>query len=323
MTDARPVVWIVGSLNVDLVVRVATHPRPGETVLGGDLARFPGGKGANQAAAAALAAGDRAVVRMLARHGRDAEAELVREALHSRGVDLTAVAATDAPTGVALITVDDGGQNAIVVASGANRLLAPPDVDAALAAHPPSLVLSQLETPIGLLTHLAAWCRARRIPLVLNAAPPAPLGAGVMSALDTLIVNEHEAAALGAPFDAAGGAAHRRRAARAAAEALVRRGPRLVVITLGGDGVAWAGAEGGTLTAARVRVVDTTGAGDAFCGAFAAARAIGADPADAVAFGAAAGTLAVTRPGAIPSLPRRSEIDGALRRRAQQRRSGS
>jgi ribokinase len=318
VTDAKPVVWVVGSLNVDLVVRVPAHPSPGETVLGGDLERFAGGKGANQAAAAALAAGDRAVVRMLGRHGRDADAELVRGALGSRGVVLEAVEATDAPTGVALITVDRRGQNAIVVSSGANARLTADDVDAALGAHPPTIVLSQLESPLDVIAHLATRCAELGVPLVLNAAPPAALPEAVWRALDTLIVNEHEAAALGAPFDAYGPVTEagpaRRRAARTAAAVLARRGPSTVVITLGADGVAWAGASLGEQQALAVDVVDTTGAGDAFCGAFVAARATGAGVEDAVAFGVAAGALAVTRPGAIPSLPDRAEIEAALRR---------
>ncbi|MBA2667370.1 MAG: ribokinase [Trueperaceae bacterium] len=317
----KRVVLVVGSLNVDLVVRVASHPRPGETVAGGDLARFPGGKGANQAAAAALASGTDVVVRMLGRHGPDADGALVRAALHERGVDLESVHTTlDAPTGVALITVDDEGQNAIVVSGGANHALSAADVDAALrgggGGGVPSLVLTQLETPLVVVAHLAARCALEHVPFVLNAAPPLPLPDGLWSSIDTLIVNEHEAAVLGASAasSVAPGADRRARrvAALDAADTLAARGVGTVIITLGEAGVVWAGASRGEREAFQVDVRDTTGAGDAFCGAFVAARATGADVETAIAFAAAAGALAVGREGAIPSLPSRAEIEALL-----------
>jgi ribokinase len=329
MTPRRPVVWVVGSLNVDLVVRVEAHPQPGETVLGGDLMRFPGGKGANQAAAAALAAGPAARVRMLGRTGADADGEMLLAALRARDVDIGAVTVADAPTGVALITLDRHGQNAIVVSSGANRLLTPDHVDEALAEEAPSIVLTQLETPLHTVVHLARHCAAHGVPLVLNAAPPVPLPDVVWHALDTLIVNEHEAAFLDAdparqpspkadatatvaPSTPPADGESRRRNGLDVAERLAARGPRAVIVTLGADGVAWAGTSRGTLPGFPVDVVDTTGAGDAFCGAYVATRADGADVAAAVRFASAAGALAVTRPGAMPSLPGRAEIDATL-----------
>ncbi|CAN5769599.1 ribokinase [soil metagenome] len=260
---------------------------------------------------------------MLGRHGPDADGALVRAALHERGVDLESVHTTlDAPTGVALITVDDEGQNTIVVSGGANHALSAADVDAALrgggggGGGVPSLVLTQLETPLVVVAHLAARCALEHVPFVLNAAPPLPLPDGLWSRIDTLIVNEHEAAVLGASAasSVAPGADRRARrvAALDAADTLAARGVGSVIVTLGEAGVVWAGASRGEREAFPVDVRDTTGAGDAFCGAFVAARATGADVETAIAFAAAAGALAVGREGAIPSLPSRAEIEALL-----------
>jgi len=279
-------VVVVGSLNHDITVAAERHPAPGETVLGRTLTTASGGKGGNQAVAAARAG---ARVAMVGRVGADAAGDALLGALRAAGVDTTHVRARgDAPSGTALIVVDDAGENTIVVVPGANAQLAGADVDAALGDHGAArpVVLAQLE--IGDEAVAAAARGAGR--LVLNASPARPLDRAVLGAADPLVVNQGEAAAL-TGADATG--------LDALLAAALRLGARSVVVTRGADGATWADGDSRIHAAApAVRVVDTTGAGDVFAGTLAARLAGGDDPEAALAAAVEAGAAAVGWPGA-------------------------
>ncbi|MBI4506706.1 MAG: ribokinase [Chloroflexi bacterium] len=302
-------VIVVGSCNVDYTVETERLPTPGATVLGAAFRSALGGKGANQAVAAARLG---AQVRMAARVGADAAGEALLSALLRAGVATSAVARDPrTPTGVALIVVDRAGQNLIAVAPGANGRLSARDVAPALAdLAPADIVLAQLEVPIAAV--LAAFRAARRsgAATLLNAAPALPASAlAVLLRLTTvLVVNEDEAAALaGVPIEGWS-------TARAAAGALLGLGPALVVVTLGAKGaLAVTATEEIAQPAFAVHSVDATGAGDAFCGAL--ATWYGRAPlAEALALAAAAGALATTRRGAQPSLPTARAVRRLARR---------
>jgi len=302
----REMVLVVGSLNQDLVVPVPRHPRPGETAIGGGLARHPGGKGANQAVAAARMG---AAVRMIGRVGDDAFGQALIANLEREGVDTSGVRAlSGVPTGVALITVDPRGENAIVVSPGANARLGPEDLSPAEFTGA-RVVLLQLEVPLDAVREAARLGKEAGARVILNAAPAQRLPEELLALLDLLVVNEHEAAAIleATPPETP-------EEALAQARALARRVP-VSVITLGEKGLVYASGEtSGHLPAFPVQAVDTTAAGDAFVGALAAALAEGAPLSDALRLGAAAGALAATRPGAQPSLPRRDEAVALLAR---------
>jgi ribokinase len=299
-------VALVGSLNMDLVVRSPRIPQPGETILGSGFRAVPGGKGANQAVAAARLG---ARVSMVGRVGQDAFAGPLLENLAADRIDYTFVVRDgEAATGVALIVVDDTGQNSIVVASGANMRLSPSDVDAAQApirdAH---VLLLQLESPLDTVTHAAHIARAHRVTVILNPAPARPLPPDLLPLVDVLIPNETETALLtGMPVDDLTGA-------RAAAALLRKAGVGTVILTLGERGALLAGERGEeTFPAFDVEPVDTTAAGDAFVAGFAVALAEGNTLAEAVRWGNAAGALATTRLGAQPSLPTRRALEKLL-----------
>lgn len=298
--DGRPVplhrhdVVVVGSANADLVVQVGRHPAPGETVLGSDLAVYPGGKGANQAVAAARLG---ARVALLGRVGTDGHGRLLRESLRRDGVELSHLHDTPAASGVAMIAVGPRGDNSIIVAPGANSLLSEDDVwGAAPLLRSAPIVSLQLEIPMPAV--LAAARLARRA--VLNLSPATPVPDELLALCDPLVVNEHEAAlVLGGMGDAA-----------QQAKALLALGPRSVVITLGADGAVTA--EDGAVQpvpSPRVAPVDTTGAGDAFAGALAWRLARGDALADAAAFAARVGAATVRRPGAQNSYPTLAEVE--------------
>lgn len=314
-------VVVVGSANVDLVVDVPRHPGGGETILGGDLRRNPGGKGANQAVGAARAGGaDTTFVGAL---GNDDAADLLLASLVRGGVRTDLVERVDVPTGTALITVSPDGENAIVVAPGANSHVT---IGAAQAARVAAadVVLAQLEVPLDVVRAVAAARRPGSL-MVLNAAPSRDLPDDVWDALDVLVVNEHEAADLTGstvraepptrdPRDVRGapGAASGVVDPAALATLLLDRVPA-VVVTLGGEGslVAERLPGGSLLTsvpAIRVDAVDTTGAGDTYCGVLVAALARGADLPRAARLAAAAGALAVTRPGAQDAVPDAADV---------------
>ncbi|GAB3158079.1 ribokinase [Myceligenerans halotolerans] len=297
-------VVVVGSANVDVVVEVPHHPRGGETVLGGDLRRTPGGKGANQAVAAARAGGaDTTFVGAL---GQDDAAELLLSSLERAGVRTDLVERVDAATGAALITVAPDGGNAIAVAPGANSHVR---IDTARSARitEAAVVLLQLEIPLDAVRSAVAATRPDAL-VVLNAAPSRRLPDDVWFRIDILVVNETEAADLTDDL-AAERTGRTDRDATALATALLVHVPA-VVITLGGAGslVAERGSTPVMIPAFPVRVVDTTGAGDTYCGVLAAALSRGASLHVAAGLAAAAGALTVTRPGAQDAIPTAAEV---------------
>ena len=301
-------VVVVGGVNTDLVTRTKTLPRPGETILGDDFAVVGGGKGAN-AAVAAVRLG--ATVSLAARVGDDDFGQARLADLTREGIDIGQVRrVAGTASGVALIVVDARGENTIVVAPGANALLSPEDV-ASLAVGPGDVLLVQLESPFDATTAALRQARAAGATTVLNAAPYDPACLPMLPLVDLLIVNEIEASDLLArpqtTLDTAPDAI----------AAMLQRGPGAAAITLGPLGaIIGRGGEQRHLPAPSVAVVDTTAAGDAFCGALAAGLAAGDDLFGAAARAVIAGSLAVTKSGAQPSLPHREEIEQFL---AQQR----
>jgi len=286
-------VVVVGSANVDLVMRVPRLPAPGETVIGGTFSRAPGGKGANQAAAAATLG---ARTWLVGRVGRDDLGDWTRSDLQTIGVDGSALGTSDAPTGVAQIWVDDAGENAIAVASGANA-----DVDAAFVTATVrsidverAVVLANLEIPDDAVAAAAAAAAERGWPFVLNPAPARPVEPDVLARVAVLTPNRTEAAALAPSIDA-----------------LFDAGVDTVVVTLGGDGaeVHRAGRDVHRQPAFAVDVRDTTGAGDAFSATLAWAIAEGRDLGEAVRLAAGAGALATRAVGARASLATRDELE--------------
>ncbi|MCW3819046.1 ribokinase [Micromonospora sp. DR5-3] len=299
MTSGRIVV--VGSLNMDLSIRVPRLPSPGETVAGTELVRGAGGKGANQALAARRLGAHVALVGMV---GADQFGAELRDSLSGDGVDVSGVMVTaDAATGVALIVVGPDGENMITISPGANAKLATPKLHALLDGA--QALLLQLEIPIDACRAAADAARSSGVPVVLNAAPlpqhPSPDLAELIRRSDVLVVNETEAAGL-AP-DATN--------ATSAASALRNLGVAEVVVTLGGNGAIAASPTGIThVPAFPVDAVDTVGAGDAFCAEFALARtASGTDLRTATRRACAAGALAASRRGAQAALPYRDEVD--------------
>ena len=298
VADAGACVLVIGSVNTDLVCRVAALPRAGETLRGLDFATYPGGKGANQAVAAARAG---ALVTLVGAVGDDAFGAARRAELAADHIDISRLrGVAGVPTGTALIVVDAAGENQIVIVPGANAAVTVADALDALANVPHVVLSLTLETPFetvaAVLTHARAGVR-----VVLNAAPFDARLHDVLPLSDVLICNQPEAAALL-------GHSIGSDSVPAAAE-LLALGPHAVIVTLGAAGATFASADGaGWIQAPRVRAVDATGAGDAFCGAFTAWLAADWPFEQAVRAGVAAGALAVKRHGAQPSLPRRAEI---------------
>jgi ribokinase len=295
-------VVVVGSLNMDLVVRTARLPQAGETLAGRDFALIPGGKGANQAVAAARLGAATAMIGCL---GDDAFGAQLRAGLEADGIDCGAVrTAPGVPSGVALIEVDDAGRNHIVVVPGGNGRLTPAHVaesEPLLAAA--RIVVLQLEVPLETVRFAAERARALGKVVVLNPAPAQPLPPELLACVDHLVPNEREAALLaGLPVDSPGAAA-------AAGQRLRALGARNVIVTLGEQGAVSVGAEGTRHHPARpVNAVDTTAAGDTFIGGLCAALVEGRALHGAIAFAQAAAAISVTRPGAQTSIPRRDEV---------------
>jgi len=291
VSDAR--VIVVGSINADLVVRAERLPAPGETVTGGRFSRHGGGKGANQAVAAARLG---ARVAMVGAVGDDDLGEEALGLLSEDGVDVSAVARTSAPTGVALIAVDAAGENQIAVASGANAELDPDAVERAVHAAGPGAVVLGHEVPEAA---VLAGARAARGPIVLNPAPARPLPDELTALGPVLTPNAGEACELTGE-----------REPEAAARALAARTGAAVLVTLGARGaLVLDGGAAELLPAPRVDAVDTTGAGDAFNGALATALAVGRDLRSAAAFAVAAAALSTRAAGAREGMPARDEVD--------------
>ena len=301
---ARPVL-VAGAINTDLVARVAKAPAAGETVTGSAFAIFGGGKGANQAIATARSGAPTA---MLGALGDDDFGRARRADLDAEGIDTGSVARHESePSGVALIVVEEGsGQNRISYVPGATLTIRPAQARHAVKRVQPAVVLTTLEPVPETIAALIETTHAIGGVVVLNASPE-PLGARpFLPDLDILIVNETEAEELlGTEVTAENGGE--------AALSLAALGPRTVVVTLGPAGavVAHEG-EARSFPAPQVTAVDTTGAGDAFTGAFAAELARGGDPFSAARRGVVAGSLATTKPGAYPGLPHRAEIEATL-----------
>jgi ribokinase len=297
-------VTVVGSLNMDLVARTPRQPRPGETISGHGFAQVAGGKGGNQAVAAARLG---AQVAMIGCIGDDSNGAILKTALEAEGIDCTALATSKrASTGVALIIVDDASQNSIVVVAGSNAEVSPANIaeqEALIASA--DVIVCQLETPVD--TVRAALAAGRRLQrtTILNPAPAAnKLPIDWFPLIDYLIPNELEAATL------SGVTINKPDDARRAAELLKAKGARNVIVTLGSQGV-FALLDDGTATlfqTKKVDAIDTTAAGDTFVGGFAAELARGSAVPDAIAFGQRAAAIAVTREGAQPSIPHRHEI---------------
>ena len=295
-------VVIVGSANMDVVFTVDRMPAPGETLLADTANRHPGGKGLNQAVASARSGVSTSFLGAL---GTDQFGDALAAAMDSAGVGRELVRRTDMDTGQAFILVDQTAENLIVVASGANATmtgLVGQEQEAIAGAR---VLLMQLELPLRIVHEAAAAARAAGSAVMLNAAPATPLSAELLGLVDYLIVNEHEACLIGGSDDLA-----------EASGALSTRVHRLIV-TLGAQGseVYLAGELVGRIAPPQVTAVDTTGAGDTFCGAFAAAVADGLDLMDAVRFATAASALSVETVGAVSSIPSRSRIESKLEER--------
>lgn len=303
-----PSVCVIGSSNTDMVIKADKLPAPGETVIGGTFLMNPGGKGANQAVAAARLSASGAVqpVALVANVGNDIFGRQARQQFEREGIR-TEFVSNDAnePSGVALIGVDSRGENCILVASGANARLERAQVAAALATEPDTtVVLLQLETPLATVEYAIRQSHARGLRVVLNPAPAQPLDAAVLAYLHVITPNESEAELL------TGIRVTDEPTARQAARRLHEAGVPNVVITLGARGAYLSTPEGATLVPAPpVTAVDTTAAGDCFNGALAVALAENRDLAEAVAFACKAASISVTRMGAQASIPHRHEVD--------------
>ncbi len=301
-------VCVLGSLNMDLVIKAPRLPARGETVTGGEFATFRGGKGANQAVAAARLG---AQVTMVGCVGDDLFGRQLLDGLREEGIDVRGVRIDrGAPSGVALITVDPTGHNTIVVAPGANRRVTAADVEVAGDAIAESdVLLAQLEVPVDAVLAATLFAREQGRWVILDPAPAGPLPPQLYEHVSLINPNEGEAQRLtGIPVDDEAGV-------RSAAEALLARGCGAVVIKLGEKGAFVAsGTVREMVEGIRVQAVDTTAAGDAFAGALAVALAEGRDTVAAARFANLVGALSVTRMGAQPSMPTRDEVAALARR---------
>jgi len=294
------VIAVLGSANMDLVMEVERIPRPGETVLGRRVQRYPGGKGANQAAAAARLGEE---VAFFGKVGRDAFGEEILDHLRRDGIDVRAVERdAERPTGLAGIWVDEAGENAIACASGANASVDANYVDRVLdRLRAADVLLLQFEIPLETIAHLLRALPSERPTVIVDPAPAREISALPLERIDVLTPNRSELQLLTGEPDV-----------HAAARALLDRGVRAVLCKLGDQGACWVGDETVCVGAVPVQTVDTTAAGDAFNGALAGAlgrRSIEG----AIRWANVAGALATTRRGAQPSLPRRAAVERVLR----------
>lgn len=298
-----PHIVVVGSLNMDLVVRVPRMPEPGETILGSDFQTVPGGKGANQAVAAARMG---ASVTMMGCVGDDSFGKTLVSNLETEGIDTSNIKVIpQAASGIAMITLDEGGQNSIVVASGANMLLTPEDVRSAWdSLKNVDVVVMPLEVPLACIHEATNLAKESGAQVVLNPAPAQPLPEELLRNVDVLVPNETETGLLsGMDVDTM-------QQAERAAQHLMREGVGAVVLTLGSRGALLvdAHAQSKILEAHSVNVVDTTAAGDAFVATLSVGISEGVGLERAAKMASAAGALAVTRMGAQPSMPTREDV---------------
>lgn len=285
-------VLVIGSANADLVVQADRRPGAGETVLGGDTVIMPGGKGANTAVAAGRLGAD---VALLGAIGDDHYGTVLLESLRGAGVHTDLVRTTDRPTGIAYITVTPDGENSILVSPGANHALEPADVEGAFTGA--KVVVASLEVPVRTVECAIVAAATAGARTLLNLSPAATISDETLAAVDVLLVNEHEAAwLLGSAADPA---------------KLLDLGPRAAVVTQGARGAVVLTVDGAVeVPAPKVEAVDTTGAGDAFTGALAAALADGADLEAAAQRAVRVAAVSVTRRGAQPSYPTPAELPG-------------
>ncbi|WP_336214256.1 ribokinase [Nonomuraea sp. LPB2021202275-12-8] len=290
---------VFGSANMDLVAYVSEAPRRGETVTGREFRTVPGGKGANQAIAAARAG---AQVAFLGAVGDDAFGAEIRDTLAAAGVDVKLLRQAPGMSGIAHIVVDDAGGNSIIVVPGANGTIGGPTGDERAVIAASQALLLQLELPMEAVIAAARAAREAAVPVILTPAPAQPLPGALLDAVTLLLPNEHEAAGIT-------GAA----TPEAALDALLERVDE-AVITLGSQGALYGSGSGERIRvpAVKVKAVDTTAAGDTFAGAFAVARAEGREAEDALRFASAAAALSVRCEGASTSMPTRAEIDASL-----------
>ena len=304
---SKPIV-VVGSINLDLVAATKRIPIAGETVAGISFRTFPGGKGANQAVAAARVGG---AVRMVGKLGADAFGIELKNNLMVANVDTDGIGIVPTSSGVALITTDEDGQNAITVVAGANGHLSPGDLDGNLdLIREAGILLTQLEIPLETVERLAEIASANEIPLMLDPAPARPLPASLLKRVDWLTPNETETCTLTGlpPGDLD------RASLEDAAQQLLAAGCRNVILKLGGKGCYLALSDGTRrfVPAFTVKAVDTTAAGDAFNGAFAVAQMRGEDPVESAFWASAVAAISVTRAGAQASMPTAMEVDRFL-----------
>jgi ribokinase len=303
----KPVV-VVGSINIDLVSMTERIPAIGETISGKGFQIHPGGKGANQAVAVGRLGYP---VRMIGRLGNDAFGKQLRSNLENAGVDVTGVMTSEGTSGVAVILVDDKGENSIVITAGANALLSPQDLDANIEIiRSAGLVLTQLETPLETVEYLAHLCAREGVPLILDPAPARKLQADFLRRVTWFTPNETEA---GFFIDSLDGRSETATPAVVARE-LMERGLQGVILKLGSRGAYISCADGETHSIASfpVNAVDSTAAGDAFNGAFATALMLGKSPIESAQFASAAAAISVTRAGAQPSMPGMAEVEQLL-----------
>jgi ribokinase len=295
-------ILVIGSANMDMVVRCENFPRPGETIFGSAFAMFPGGKGANQAVCCAKLGGN---VSFLGRMGKDMFCERLSANMEQEGVHLEHLLVDPLePTGIAMIAVDSSGQNEIIVVSGSNMKLTPEDVAGCSDGfNDAAVVLLQLEIPLQSVIKAAAMARERSAIVVLNPAPACSLPEALLGMVDYLTPNETEAGLL------TGIAVTDKASAERAARVLLERGVRNVIVTMGSAGCLLVNScQTELFPARRVQAVDTTAAGDAFTGALAYALADGKPLAEAIPLANTAAAISVMRPGAQSSMPTLQEV---------------